>query len=68
MARVAAAVQACGKWWGTVAVGEEMCSEVQAMGARLICPGGDIKVMQFGLRELAKSFGKTPAPTGGGVY
>lgn len=68
MARVASAVQACGKWWGTVAVGEEMCNEVQAMGARLICPGGDIKVMQFGLRELAKSFGKGPASSGGGVY
>ncbi len=67
MMRVASAVKACGKWWGTVAVGEEMCAEVQAMGARLICPGGDIKVMQFGLRELAKSFGNTPAPTTDGV-
>lgn len=62
MQQVAAAVTAAGKWWGTVAVGPEMRAEVEAMGARLISPGGDIKVMQFGLRELAKTFG-TDAPT-----
>jgi 4-hydroxy-2-oxoheptanedioate aldolase len=61
MKEVAAAVAAAGKWWGTVAVGPEMCAEVQALGARLICPGGDIKIMQGGLRELVKTFG-TEAP------
>lgn len=62
MEQVAAAVRAAGKWWGTIAVGAEMCADVQSLGARLISPGGDIKVMQFGLRELVKTFG-TEAPT-----
>src|SRR5688572_11954965 len=57
MSRVADAARAAGKWWGTVAVGPEMFARVHALGARLISPGGDIKVMQFGLRELARTFG-----------
>jgi 2-keto-3-deoxy-L-rhamnonate aldolase RhmA len=61
MEQVATAVQAAGKWWGTVAVGAEMCADVQSLGARLICPGGDIKIMQLGLKELVKTFG-TEAP------
>ena len=56
MAKVAAAAEGAGKWWGTVAVGPEMFARVHALGARLICPGGDVKVMQLGLRELAKTF------------
>lgn len=61
MATVAAAAKAAGKWWGTVAVGPDMFARVHALGARLICPGGDVKVMQFGLRELAKTFAAVPA-------
>jgi 2-keto-3-deoxy-L-rhamnonate aldolase RhmA len=61
MGRVADAAKAAGKWWGTVAVGPEMFARVHALGARLISPGGDIKVMQFGVRELAKTFGGVPA-------
>lgn len=61
MQEVAAAVQAAGKWWGTVAVGAEMCADVQDLGARLISPGGDVKVMQFGVRELVKTFAR-PTP------
>jgi 4-hydroxy-2-oxoheptanedioate aldolase len=61
MEQVATAVQTAGKWWGTVAVGAEMCADVQGLGARLICPGGDIKIMQLGLKELVKTFG-TEAP------
>lgn len=68
MQQVAAAVKAAGKWWGTVAVGPEMRAEVEAMGARLISPGGDIKVMQFGLRELAKTFGTEAPPVSKNVY
>lgn len=68
MQQVAAAVQSAGKWWGTVAIGPEMYSEVQAMGARLISPGGDIKVMQFGLRELVKTFGATAPAASKNVY
>jgi 4-hydroxy-2-oxoheptanedioate aldolase len=56
MAKVASATKAAGKWWGTVAIGPGMFARVYALGARLICPGGDIKVMQFGLRELATTF------------
>ncbi|MDO8542446.1 MAG: aldolase/citrate lyase family protein [Opitutaceae bacterium] len=64
--QVAAAAKAAGKWWGTVAVGPEMCVRVQALGARLICPGGDVKVMQYGVRELARTFGPV-AGNGGAV-
>lgn len=67
MARVAAAAQAAGKWWGTIAVGPEMCARVHALGARLICPGGDVKVMQGGVRELAKTFGGVTATNGTAV-
>ena len=69
MARVAEAARAAGKWWGTVAVGPDMFARVHQLGARLICPGGDVKIMQFGLRELAKTFSGVvngapmPAPT-----
>jgi 2-keto-3-deoxy-L-rhamnonate aldolase RhmA len=66
MQRVADATRAAGKWWGTVAIGAEMVAEVQAMGARLICPGGDVKIMQFGLRELVKSFGAAEPGTANG--
>ena len=61
MRQVAEAVRGAGKWWGTVAVGPEMCADVMAMGARLVCPGGDVKVMQLGVRELVKTF-EAPAP------
>lgn len=68
MEQVAAAVRAAGKWWGTVAVGPEMCADVQSLGARLVCPGGDIKVMQLGLKELVKTFGATAPGASGNVY
>jgi len=66
MQRVGEAVRRAGKWWGTVAVGTEMCADVESLGARLISPGGDIKIMQLGLRELVKTFGDeivAPAPS-----
>jgi 4-hydroxy-2-oxoheptanedioate aldolase len=56
MATVAQATRAAGKWWGTVAVGPDMFARVHALGARLVCAGGDVKVMQLGVRELAKTF------------
>lgn len=64
MGEVAAACRAAGKWWGTVAVGAEMCARVFALGARLISPGGDVKVMQAGVRELVKTFGGLPSANG----
>jgi 4-hydroxy-2-oxoheptanedioate aldolase len=61
MAKVADAARAAGKWWGTVAVGPDMFARAHALGARLICPGGDVKIMQLGLRELTKTFGPLPS-------
>jgi 2-keto-3-deoxy-L-rhamnonate aldolase RhmA len=68
MEQVAAAARAAGKWWGTVAVGPEMCADVQALGARLVCPGGDIKIMQLGLKELVKTFGVEAPGASKNVY
>lgn len=62
MARVAEAAASAGKWWGTVAVGPDMCGRVHALGARLICAGGDVRVMHAGVRDLAKSFAALTAP------
>ncbi len=62
MARVAEAAKGAGKWWGTVAVGSDMCSRAYGLGARLLCGGGDVKVMQLGLRELVKTFTSVEAP------
>jgi 4-hydroxy-2-oxoheptanedioate aldolase len=64
MMEVAAATKAAGKWWGTVAVGADMACDVHALGARLICPGGDVKVMQLGMRELARTFERLGQPAG----
>ncbi len=68
METVAAATTAAGKWWGTVAVGRENFQRVKSLGAQLICPGGDLKVMSLGLRELVKTFekeGASPLPAAG---
>jgi 4-hydroxy-2-oxoheptanedioate aldolase len=53
--RVAAAAQKAGKFWGTVAVGPELYQRAVTLGAKFLCPGGDLKVMTLGLRELAKT-------------
>lgn len=45
-----------GKFWGTVSVGREHFRQMRALGAQLIGVGGDVRVMNFGLRELAKAF------------
>lgn len=45
-----------GKFWGTVSMNREHFLQVQALGARLIGVGGDLRVMKFGIRELAKTF------------
>lgn len=55
MEKVAAAAKASGKFWGTVAVGPELYAQATALGAQFLCPGGDLKVMTLGLRELAKT-------------
>jgi len=45
-----------GKFWGTVSVGRDHFRQMRALGAQLIGVGGDVRVMNFGLRELAKAF------------
>jgi 4-hydroxy-2-oxoheptanedioate aldolase len=44
------------KFWGTVSVGRDHYRQMRALGAQLIGVGGDVRVMNFGLRELAKAF------------
>ena len=45
-----------GKFWGTIGPGRENYQQVRSLGAQLICPGGDVRVMINGIRELAKTF------------
>ena len=56
MARVAEACRRHGKWWGTLGIGRDHYAKVKSLGAQLICPGGDVRVMLNGIRELAKTF------------
>ena len=56
MKQVAIAAAKEGKWWGTLGIGPDMYKRVREMGARFISPGGDVKVMNLGIRELAKTF------------
>ncbi len=56
METVAKACQRHSKWWGTLGIGREHYQKVRALGAQLICPGGDTRVMLNGIRELAKTF------------
>ena len=44
------------KFWGTIGPGRENYELVRSLGAQLICPGGDVRVMINGIRELAKTF------------
>lgn len=53
---VAKACRRHGKWWGTLGVGREHYRKVRALGAQLICPGGDARVMLNGIKELAQTF------------
>lgn len=56
MGQVAAACERRGKFWGTLGIGREHYLKVKALGARLICPGGDVRTMNLGLKELARTF------------
>lgn len=56
MEQVATACKRHGKWWGTLGIGKDHYLKVKALGAQLICPGGDTRVMLNGIRELAKTF------------
>jgi 2-keto-3-deoxy-L-rhamnonate aldolase RhmA len=56
MKRVDEACKKHGKFWGTLGIGREHYLKVRALGASLICPGGDVRTMNLGLKELAKDF------------
>lgn len=56
MQRLGESCRRHGKFWGTLGVGREMWRQVRGLGAQLICPGGDVRVMNLGLRELARTF------------
>jgi len=53
---MAGACQRHGKFWGTVSVGRDHFLQMRALGAQLIGVGGDVRLMNLGLRELAKGF------------
>jgi 4-hydroxy-2-oxoheptanedioate aldolase len=56
MEKLAVSCRRHGKFLGTVGIGREHYLQVRKVGAQLICPGGDIRVMNFGVRELIKTF------------
>lgn len=63
MAMVAQAADQAGKWWGTVAPTRELYLRAKELGARLISPGGDVKVMTLGLKQLTQTITGTTDPT-----
>jgi 4-hydroxy-2-oxoheptanedioate aldolase len=56
MEKIATAADQAGIWWGTLAVTPEMQRSARRLGARFLSPGGDVKVMNLGLREISKIF------------
>jgi 4-hydroxy-2-oxoheptanedioate aldolase len=54
MQRVASAAASAGKWWGTIGPTAELYQRARSLGARVICPGSDVKTLNLGLRELVK--------------
>ncbi|MDF3058263.1 MAG: aldolase [Rariglobus sp.] len=56
MELVARACKSQGKFWGTLGIGRENYLKVRALGAQIIAPGGDVRMMNLGLKELAKVF------------
>lgn len=56
MERIAASCKTHGKFWGTLGIGRENYVKVKSLGAQLICPGGDTRVLNFGIKELARTF------------
>ena len=61
MERVATSCQRQGKIWGTLGIGRDMYEKVRALGASFISPGGDVRLMNLGLKELAKTFQSPPS-------
>lgn len=61
MEKVASAARKGEKWWGTVSPGVELYNKAKSLGGQFLCPGGDVKLMNLGLRELWKSFQEIPS-------
>ncbi|AWI08852.1 HpcH/HpaI aldolase family protein [Ereboglobus luteus] len=61
MKRVDEACKQHGKFWGTLGIGPDHYQKVRALGAQLIGPGGDLRTLNLGLKELAKTFQGAPA-------
>jgi 4-hydroxy-2-oxoheptanedioate aldolase len=58
MKLLAASCKKHGKFFGTVGIGRDHYQLIRNLGAQLICPGGDVRVMNAGMRELIKTFGE----------
>lgn len=56
MRLLAEACKRHGKFLGTIGIGRDHYRQVRSLGAQLICPGGDVRVMNYGMRELIKTF------------
>ena len=56
MKLVAEACKRHGRFLGTIGIGREHYQQVRQLGAQLICPGGDMRVMSYGMRELINTF------------
>ncbi len=65
MRQLAESCRRHGKFWGTLGPGRENYARVRELGAQLICPGGDVRVMINGIRELAKTFADYAPPAPG---
>lgn len=59
---VAAAAAAAGIAWGTVATSRDAYLTAVQMGARFVCPGGDVRTMNLGLQSLKETFSASPLP------
>lgn len=64
MKSVASAAAAAGKAWGTVATSREAYLTAVKLGARFVCPGGDVRTLNLGLQELRKIFAAPRADEG----
>lgn len=56
MLKLSEACKKHGKFFGTVGIGRDHYRKVKAMGAQLICPGGDVRTLHYGVQELIKTF------------
>jgi 4-hydroxy-2-oxoheptanedioate aldolase len=54
--QLAEACQRHGKFWGTISLNLEHYKQVKALGARFIGAAGDVRLMNYGFRELLKMF------------